>query len=165
MLKKFTSLLLILTLLTGICLLPVVSVAESAESTAIDHNLDIALYTVPMKASVVILYAIKSSSVPGVNGLKLVVTKGEEPTDVLPTGRTIINGEEYIIFEYKGLSASEMRSRVSAYVCYGDARGSAVEYSVADFAEAYIAKGGKYVDLVNAMLEYGDAVAKLIANS
>ena len=165
MLKKFTSLLLILTLLTGTCVLPVVSVAESAESTATDHNLDIALYTVPMKASVVILYAIKSSSVSGVDGLKLVVTKGEESTDVLPAGRMIYEGEEYIVFEYKGLAASEMRTSVSAYVCYGDAHGSAVEYSVADFAEAYIAKGGKYVELVNAMLEYGDAVAQLNANS
>ena len=161
--RKITSLLLVFALAFSVCMLPVTSVAESTAPTVIDPDLDIDLYTVPMRASVVILYAIRSSSVPSTDGLRLVVTKGESSCDVLPAGRTVIDGEEYVVFEYKGLSAAEMRTEVSAYICCGEARGNSVEYSVADFAEAYAASGGRYVDLVSSMLEYGDAVAELLS--
>ena len=163
--KKFLSTLLVLSLVLGACMLPVAVFAEE-ESTAtpdavIDPSLDIALYTVPMKATVSILYAIKASSVTSTSDLKLVVVKGDKTSEVDPAGVMTISGEKYIIFEYTGLSAAEMRTTVSAYIRCGEARGTAVEYSVAAFAEAYAAKGGKYVELVSAMLAYGDSVAKL----
>ena len=123
------------------------------------------IYTVPMKATVSILYAIKTSSVTSTEDLRLVVTKGSTTSEIAPAGTMIISDETYIVFEYTGLTASEMRTTVSAYIRCGEARGNAVEYSVATFAEAYAAKGGQYVELVSAMLAYGDAVAKLAAGS
>ena len=168
MYKKLLSTLLILTLVLGACMLPVAVFAEEGEPTAdtdaaTDPSLNIELYTVPMRATVSILYAIKSSSVTDTDDLKLVVLKGNSTSEVDPAGVMTISGEKYIIFEYTGLSASEMRTTVSAYIRHGEARGEAVEYSVATFAAAYTAKGGQYVDLVSAMLAYGDSVAKLVA--
>lgn len=165
--KKLLSTLLVLTLVLGACVLPVSAFAETAPATTsdsgavIDPSLDVALYTVPMKATVSILYAIKSSAVASTDGLKLVVVKGTTTSEVAPAGTMTISGEKYIIFEYTGLTASEMRTTVSAYIRCGEAQGNTVEYSVAAFAEAYAAKGGQYVELVSAMLAYGDAVAKL----
>lgn len=168
MFRKLLSTILVLTLVMCACVLPISVFAEEAESTPdasteIDSSLDIELYTVPMKATVSILYAIKSSGLASTDDLKLVVTKGDETVEIDPAGVMTVYGDECIIFEYTGLSAAEMRTSVSAYICQGEARGSSVECSVASFAEAYAAGGGKYVELVTAMLAYGDSVAKLVA--
>ena len=155
---KKIALLLVLVL----CLSSLTGVAAVAEGEAPAEapSLDIALYTVPMKATVSILYAVEAAGYESVDGLKVVVTKGESSEEVLPAGVMTIDGVEYIIFEYEGLSAAEMRTTVSAHVEFGGESGASVEYSVAKFAENY---KGAHIDLVAAMLAYGDAVAAMMA--
>ena len=130
--------------------------AVSAEGAA--PSQDIEFVTVPMRATVSILYAISADGYNGLDGLKLVVDKNGVTSEVLPAGYANVNGKYCIIFQYDGLNAAEMELVVSAHVEYNGQAGEAVSYSVKTFAEAYAAQGGKYVDLVNAMLKYGAAV-------
>ena len=134
--------------------------AVSAEPT--DPSQEIELVTVPMRATVSILYAISADGYSSFDGLKLVVTKNGTATEVAPAGTTEIGGKNYIVFSYDGLSAAEMELVVSAYVDYNGATGEPVEYSVATFAESYKASGGQYVYLVEAMLKYGKAVKAML---
>ena len=152
----FLALVLCLSSLTGIL---VMAEGEQASATP---SLDIAYCTVPMKATVSILYAIPAAGYESTAGLKLVVTKGESSEDVLPAGVMSIKGVEHIIFEYEGLSAAEMKVSVSAHVEFGGESGETVEYSVQKFAESY---SGAHGDLIDAMLAYGDAVAALVAKN
>ena len=127
--------------------------AEEAEPSQ-----KIEFVTVPMRATVSILYAISAEGYDSLDGLKLVVDKNGVTEEVLPAGTATVNGIYCIIFQYDGLSAAEMELTVSAYVDYNGQCGEAVEYSVSAFAEDYAEQGGKYVSLVEAMLRYGAAV-------
>ena len=119
---------------------------------------EIQFVTVPMRATVSILYAISAEGYDSLDGLKLVVDKNGTISEVAPAGTATVNGMYCIIFQYDGLSAAEMDLAVSAYVDYNGQCGEAVEYSVSAFAEDYAEQGGKYVSLVEAMLRYGAAV-------
>ena len=130
--------------------------AVNAEEAA--PSQEIQFVTVPMRATVSILYAISAEGYDSLDGLKLVVNKNGTISEVAPAGTATVNGMYCIIFQYDGLSAAEMDLTVSAYVDYNGQAGEAVEYSVSAFAEDYAAQGGKYVSLVEAMLRYGAAV-------
>ena len=138
-----------------LCLSCFAGFAASAEVTP---SQEIDFVTVPMRATVSILYAISAEGYDSLDGLKLVVDKNGKKDEVLPAGYATVNGKSCIVFQYDGLSAAEMELEVSAHVEYNGKAGTAVSYSVKTFADAYAAQGGKYVDLVNAMLKYGAAV-------
>ena len=132
------------------------SFVVSAESAAPSQEIE--FVTVPMRATVSILYAISAEGYESLDGLKLVVNKNGATDEVAPAGTATVNGKFCIIFQYDGLSAAEMELVVSAHVEYNGQAGEAVDYSVKTFADAYSAAGGKYVSLVEAMLKYGAAV-------
>ena len=130
--------------------------AVNAEEAA--PSQEIQFVTVPMRATVSILYAISAEGYDSLDGLKLVVDKNGTISEVAPAGTATVNGMYCIIFQYDGLSAAEMDLAVSASVDYNGQAGESVDYSVKTFAYAYSAAGGKYVSLVEAMLKYGAAV-------
>ena len=130
--------------------------AVSAEGAAPSQEIE--FVTVPMRATVSILYAISAEGYESLDGLKLVVDKNGATEEVAPAGTATVNGKYCIIFQYDGLSAAEMDLVVSAHVEYNGQAGEAVDYSVKTFADAYAQAGGKYVSLVEAMLRYGAAV-------
>ena len=131
--------------------------------TAEESAADI-LVTVPMKATVSILYAVKATGNDGAN--VVITTKGEETglSDAATRldGTYEIGGVEYILFEYSNLAASEMGVQVTAEI-----NGKSVTYSVAEFLTAYAAQYAenpeyvKQVKLVESMLAYGEAVAAM----
>lgn len=110
--------------------------------------------TVPMRATVSILYAVKAD-----REVELVATKADGEPETLTSFKNE-NGVYY--FEYSNLSAAEMETKVTVYVA--GHQDSAVSYSVADFLNAYIAKHtvDDVVDtngtLAQKMLDYGTAV-------
>ena len=143
-----------------LCFSCLAGVAVSAEPASPSQKIE--LVTVPMRATVSILYAISADGYNGLDGLKLVVTKNGADAEVAPAGITTIGGKQYIVFRYDGLSAAEMELEVSAYVDYNGAVGAPVTYSVKTFADKYKTSGGQYVDLVDAMLKYGAAVKAML---
>ena len=57
----------------------------------------------------------------------------------------------------------EVTARIRTTIDGETLRGAELTTSVRQFANAYKANGGKYTTLVDAMLEYGDAVKALQA--
>ena len=147
-------------LVLALCLSMPVGTVAMAEGETATPSLEIALYTVPMRATVSILYAVEAAGYESFDGLKLLCDKGKGEEEVLPAGTLNIDGVDYIIFEYSNLAASEMDLDVTAKVSYGGATGAPVSYSVADFAQSYLAGNGSAdcKALVTAMIEYGAAV-------
>ena len=154
--KKNLALLLAVAL-AFTCMLGFGATAEESASDV--------LVTVPMRATVSILYAVKAEG--NENATVLITAKnkvalGEAEAATKLDGTYEIGGVEYILFEYSNLAASEMRTSVTANI-----GGKVVTYSVADFVEDYMAQYtgnteyAKQVTLVEKMLAYGDAVAKL----
>ena len=153
--KKNLALLLAVAL-AFTCMLGFGATAEESASDV--------LVTVPMRATVSILYAVKAAGnedasvlITAKNGVALgapeAATKIDDDYD--------IGGVKYILFEYSNLTASEMRTSVTATI-----DGKVVTYSVADFVADYTAQytGTEYakqVTLVEKMLAYGDAVAEM----
>ena len=129
-----------------------------------EESADDILVTVPMKATVSILYAVKAAD--NDSATVVITAKGEETG--LSDAATRLDGTykigdvEYILFEYSNLAASEMDVVVTAQI--GE---KTVKYSVAQFGAAYIAQYGenleyaKQVKLVKSMLAYGAAVAAM----
>ena len=129
-----------------------------------EESADDILVTVPMKATVSILYAVKAA---GNDDAKVVITAKDDveldaPEAAEKLGTYQIGGVDYILFEYSNLAASEMGVVVTAEI--GE---KTVKYSVAQFGDAYIAQYGenpeyaKQVKLVESMLAYGEAVAAM----
>lgn len=153
--KKFIFLLALV-----LCLSSLSGIAVIAEDDVASPSVEIAIYTVPMKATVSILYAIEADGYMSFDELKLVADKGSGEEFIAPSGVLTKDGVRYIVFEYSNLSASEMDKRVTACVEYNGNRGKAVSYSVADFAASYASGNGseKNKAMVAAMIAYGDAV-------
>lgn len=154
-----------LLLVLALCLSSLAGVVAVAEGEPATPSLEIALYTVPMSATVSILYAVAADGYESFDGLKLLCDKGNGAEEILPAGVLEIGGKNYIIFRYDNLSAAEMDVDVTACVSYGGATGTPITYSVADFAAGYLA-GSASADskaLVSAMLEYGAAVKAMLS--
>ena len=124
---------------------------------------EIAYYTVPMRATVCILYAVSADSYDGV-AVKVTKSGSTVEENAVCKGYAEIGGETYLIFEYE-LSASEMATEVSAYATSGILAGNPVSYSVNAFLDKYVndysgveAKA-KFVKLAEAMKAYGAAVS------
>ena len=129
-----------------------------------EESADDILVTVPMKATVSILYAVKAA---GNDDATVVITAKDDvaldaPEAAEKLGAYQIGGVDYILFEYSNLAASDMDVVVTAQI--GE---KTVKYSVAQFGAAYIAQYGenpeyaKQVKLVESMLAYGAAVAAM----
>ena len=152
--KKNLALLLAVAL-AFTCMLGFGATAEESASDV--------LVTVPMRATVSILYAVKAADnedatvlITAKNGVALGAPEAATKIDDYEIG-----GVKYILFEYSNLAASEMRTSVTATI-----GGKVVTYSVADFVADYTAQytGTEYakqVTLVEKMLAYGDAVAEM----
>ena len=110
--------------------------------------------TVPMRATVSILYAVKAAEL---DGAALYVQKNGGEAVALTNPK---EEGEYLIFEYSNLSAAEMETKVKVYVEGYEA--DAKTYSVADFLNKYIAENENSANgkLAKAMLDYGAAVAE-----
>ena len=129
-----------------------------------EESADDILVTVPMKATVSILYAVKAAG--NDDATVLITAKDDvalgEPEAAEKLGTYQIGGVDYILFEYSNLAASEMGVVVTAQI--GE---KTVKYSVEQFGEAYIAQYDgnpeyvKQVKLVESMLAYGEAVAEM----
>ena len=151
-----------LVLLLAICLSCFGVTAFAEERTA--PSLEITYYTVPMRATVSILYAVDVAGYENPESIKIIANKGSGDEEITNSGYTTINGKTCLVFEYSNLSAAEMDTKVKAKVKYGDQVGSTVvEYSVKEFATNYETSGGQYVSLVKAMIAYGDAVKAMQA--
>jgi len=162
--KKRIALLLVLAL----CISSLVGLTAIAEGEA-TPSLEIAYCTVPMQASVCILYAVAADEYDDASKLKVLVWENDEAdaVELSASGVLEIGGKDYVVFAYTGLSAAEMRTVVYAKVSYDGALGTKVaSYSVAAFVEAYCATDASQAnkDMVSAMLAYGDAVANMEAN-
>ena len=154
--KKNLALLLAVAL-AFTCMLGFGATAEESASDV--------LVTVPMRATVSILYAVKAADSEGVSVL---ITRKDNVELDAPEAATRLDGTyeiggvEYILFEYSNLAASEMRTSVTATI--GE---KTVTYSVAQFVADYTAQYAenaeyaKQVTLVEKMLAYGDAVAAM----
>ena len=160
--KRF---LFLLVAVVALCSLVGIS-AVAADS---EPSVEIAYYTVPMRASVEILYAVPAdnysvNSDGTVDGLSLLVWKGSEGSvdnacSVKSSGVADINGKPHIVFVYDQLGAHQMGLKVCARVSYNGRLGSAVNYSVKDFAASY---DGAYKSLVAALIKYGNAIEALV---
>ena len=141
----------------------------SADGTAGGGGPEIAYCTVPMRATVSILYAVRAEGYDNPSALELLATKTGGVTDVVaPVGISKINGEDHVIFEYDNLYASDMETDVVACVRYdGGAPGGSVTYSVKRFVDDYVEKNptSRYNDMLIKMLEYGESVAQMNAAS
>ncbi len=149
-----------------LCLSALTGVSVVAEDEqAVTPSVDIAVYTVPMRATVSILYAVEAEGYTSFDGLKLIADKGNGEEEVAPAGIMTLGGVRYVVFDYSNLSASEMDKKVTACVEYNGTRGNTVTYSVKDFADSYLAgeHEPKYEALVEAMIAYGDAVKAMSA--
>ena len=161
--KKLALLLALVLCLSSLSGIAVVAEGEAAATPSVE----IALYTVPMRATVSILYAVKAEGYASLDGLKLIADKGNGEEEVAPAGVMTLGGVRYIVFDYSNLSASEMDKKVTACIDYNGTRGNTVTYSVKDFADNYLAgeHEAKYEALVEAMIAYGDAVKAMSAAS
>ena len=154
--KRTLSLLLAVVLvLSSFACFTVFGSAEAAPSQEIEFK------NISLKTNVHLLFAISAEGYNGLDGLKLVVTKGEDTSEYDPAGYTTIGGKSYIVFRYDGLSAAEMETVVSVCVSYNGNNGPAINASVKGFAEEYKAANGQYTALVDAMLKYGASVKAL----
>ena len=158
---KKIAMLLVFSLLLGALFGFTVSAEEIAEP-----SVEIAFYTVPMRATVSIFYAVKADGYTSDSEVVLCAQKenSSEVYEVPPSGVTTIGGERYLVFEFSELSAAEMDVSVTAYVRHGDRTSESPKtYSVMDFADAYANGNGseKNKALVAAMIAYGDAVKAL----
>ena len=157
-----------------LCFSCFVGIIASAEGEIETRSLDIVAYTVPVEAGTISMYfavPVKGwSNDGGYLHIEIKEGDGEYTTYYnanVARGYKYINGEKCIVFEYSGLTAAEMdvevtarvRATVSGEITYGNE----FTASVRKFAADYKAKGGKYTALVDAMLEYGDAVKALQA--
>ena len=155
--KRF---LFLLVAVVALCSLVGIS-AVAADS---EPSVEIAYYTVPMRATVSILYAVDVAGYENPESIKIIANKGSGDEEITNSGYATINGKTCLVFEYSNLSAAEMDTKVKAKVKYGDQVGSTVvEYSVKEFATNYETSGGQYVSLVKAMIAYGDAVKAMQA--
>lgn len=145
--------------------------AADIEPTAnIEPSVEIEYYTVPMTATVEILYAVPMEGYEvnpdgSVDGLYLLVWKGAEGSvesaeKIQSCGFMTINGRQHLIFRYEGLGAHEMGVRAYARISYNGRLGTTKSYSVKDFAASY---DGEYKSLVAALIKYGNAI-ELLAN-
>ena len=133
-----------------------------------EPSVEISYYTVPMTATVEILYAIPADGYDvnpdgTVDGLSLLVWKGAEGTadtavKLSSQGIMNIKGKNHLVFVYDGLDADEMDVKVYARVSFGDRLGSTKVYSVKDFAASY---NGEHKSLVAALIKYGNAIKTL----
>ena len=157
-----------------LCFSCFVGIIASAEGETTSPSLDIVAYTVPVEAGAISVYfavAVEGWADDGAY-LHLEVKKGDGDYvfyhhDTFARGTIEKNGKKYLVFEYDGLTAAEMDVEVTAHIrtTIDDEtlRGADLTTSVKQFADAYKANGGKYTALVEAMLEYGDAVKALQA--
>ena len=153
-----------LLLLLAICISVLGITVSSAETAATDPALEIAFYTVPMRASVSILYAVEKYN----DRTVYVVADGKQAKFRGELTQNLGGGEKtYLIYECE-LDAKDMSKEVTAYVV--DATdttktGTTITYSVNTFLDSYIARYNDdatktaYVDLVKAMKAYGEAIA------
>ena len=156
------TLALILAVVLAFSSLACLTVFGSAETAA--PSQEIVYKNISLKTNVHLLFAISAEGYESLDGLKLVVTKGEAISEYEAAGFATIYGSKYIVFRYNGLSAAEMDTVVSVYVEYNGVAGEAIEASVAGFAAEYKAANGKHTALVDAMLKYG-ASAKAVADA
>ena len=174
--KKYLALLLVaalsLTALLGLA--PIASAAGSATpSQEIDY------FNVSIKVGAKLLFAVPAEGYTvntdgTVDNLQLLVWEdgksngaysrldAEKNGTILEAeGTEMIGGKKYVIFTYSGLAASQMFESVYARTLYTNDVGfrsysHVYEYSIAEFANAYLNKSGvEHVDLVEALIEYG----------
>ena len=134
-----------------------------------EPSVEIEYYTVPMTATVEMLYAVPAEGYDinddgTVDGLYLLVWKGAEGSvesaeKIQSCGFMRIDGVKHLIFRYDGLGAHEMGVKAYARISYNGRLGSTKSYSVKDFAASY---DGKYEDLVASFIKYGNAVETLV---
>lgn len=154
--KKKIALLLALAL----CLSMLAGMTVAAEGETAPK---IAYYTVPMRATVCILYAVSADSYDGV-AVKVTKSGSSVAEDAVCKGLSEINGKEYLIFEYE-LAASEMSTKVEAYATNGTQNSEPVTYSVNEFLDNYVESyrsveaKAKFVKLAQAMKAYGEAIS------
>lgn len=182
--KKILALLLVAVLsLTAITGLTLMSGAEG-ETEAMSQ--EIKYFNVSLKTNVELLFAVPAAGYKtstDANGkitvpLQLLVwkeasatgryNKADSNVTVLETkGTLVINGVKHYIFTYDGLSAAEMSKVVYARALYTNEKGfrtygDVYDYSIAEFANGYLnrdAENAAYVELVEAMMDYGHLVA------
>ena len=141
-------------------------------ATAAEPSNEIAMVTVPMRATVSILYAVEAAGYADSAAVSVVITaKDGNVLDEAEAAKNLgvyqIDGVDYILFEYSNLEAADMEVEVTAKVEGGN---STVTYSVAKFAEEYVAQYAGNADyaeevkLVNSMIAYGEAVAAMKKN-
>lgn len=154
--KKKLALLLAVALVFT-CMLGLSATAETPSD-------EIAMVTVPMRATVSILYAVEAAGYNDpANVSVVIIAKGGETVEDTAENLGVYNidGKDYILFEYSNLSAADMRTTVTAKVAGGT---KTVEYSVEKFATDYEAANPDKtaeITLLNKMLAYGDAVAAM----
>ena len=182
--KKILALLLVAVLsLTAITGLTLMSGAEG-ETEAMSQ--EIGYFNVSLKTNVELLFAIPAAGYKASTDadgkitvpLQLLVwkeasatgrySKADTNVTVLETkGTLVINGVKHYIFTYDGLSAAEMSKVVYARALYTNEKGArsygdVYDYSIAEFANGYLNRGNDnaaYVELVEAMMDYGHLVA------
>ena len=156
------TLALLLAVVLAFSSLACLTVFGSAEAAA--PSQEIVYKNISLKTNVHLLFAISAEGYESLDGLKLVVTKGDVTSEYEAAGYATIHDQKCIVFRYNGLSAAEMETVVSVHVDYNGVAGEATEASVKGFADDYKAANGKYVALVDAMLKYG-ASAKAVADA
>ncbi len=182
--KKILALLLVavltLTAMTGLTL------ASSAEGETEAMSQEIKYFNVSLKTNVELLFAVPAAGYETTTDgdgnttvpLQLLVwkeasasgryNKADSNVAVLETkGTLVINGVNHYVFTYDGLSAAEMSKVVYARALYTNEKGfrtygDVYDYSIAEFANSYLnrdAENAAYVELVEAMMDYGHLVA------
>jgi len=182
--KKILALLLVavltLTAMTGLTL------ASSAEGETEVMSQEIKYFNVSLKTNVELLFAVPAAGYETTTDgegnttvpLQLLVwksasasgrySKADSNVAILETkGTLVINGVNHYVFTYDGLSAAEMSKVVYARALYTNEKGfrtygDVYDYSIAEFANSYLnrdAENAAYVELVEAMMDYGHLVA------
>ena len=90
------TLALILAVVLAFSSLACLTVFGSAEAAAPSQEIE--LKNISLKTNVHLLFAISAEGYENLDGLKLVVTKGEETSEYDPAGYTTIGDKSYIVF-------------------------------------------------------------------
>ena len=156
-------------LLFALSIVGVFAVTTAAQEEAPTLSLDYA--NLSFRDSICIKYAVKAEGAESVTLLcwtegQESYTKGTEERVLYVTGTETIDGVEYLVFDYTGLSAKQMTDEI--YVrAYAEVDGAAVysdvrKYSVLEYAYTMLGKLGTYEStnadlkaLLESMLDYG----------